>query len=661
MSALDLAETNKIRKALGLPLLGEAAPAEGPTFKEKSTADGSDEEVASTLETRAAEAGSNWNRKEQERQEQLRRNETKEKIRKAREKAERLRVLEGKGLGDADDAEVDTRSWLLGQKKRQKKIEKARAARLAEELAERERQAEYTEKDLAGVHVAHALDDFEGINGEAILTLADKEIGKGDEDDEEDELENAELRAKEKLEKNLEAKKRKRVYNPMDNDGEKSGILSQYDDELDPKKKRKLFTLSGDAVVAKPTLQVGVDQINGKKGMTFSLDSILGDDQPPASDYLEAKEIKVKKPKKKKEKSSRRKALDDEDIVTADSGANGDAMDIDGALSTKKAIDYDVNLDDMDLQSQLAKRRSEALKQKRLQKKKLTPEELARQLREEQPEEQEEEANDEEAGLIIDETTQFVANLRAPTPPPERKARKVSDANGAPPVKIDGDVNMEDRGSEDEDEDEEQDNQAESAAPANTNTTTGLDEEAAINDVGVGAILGMLNQRGLVKTSGAASKNDAFRHNQGFLQAKAGLEAEYERRLREARERERASGRIVSQKQREEENKMMNERMQLEKDRALAKLFAEYKPSVNITYKDEYGRDLGAKEAFRELSHQFHGKGSGKQKTEKKLKKIEDEKKREAMSALDSSQHTGMSSAMGATARKNRQAGVRLE
>ena len=56
----------------------------------------------------------------------------------------------------------------------------------------------------------------------------------------------------------------------------------------------------------------------------------------------------------------------------------------------------------------------------------------------------------------------------------------------------------------------------------------------------------------------------------------------------------------------------------------------------------------------------FLGKGSGKQKTEKRLKKIEEEKKREATSTLDSSQATGMNNAMGTTQRKNKQAGVRL-
>lgn len=47
-------------------------------------------------------------------------------------------------------------------------------------------------------------------------------------------------------------------------------------------------------------------------------------------------------------------------------------------------------------------------------------------------------------------------------------------------------------------------------------------------------------------------------------------------------------------------------------------------------------------------------------KEEKRLKKIEAEKMREAQSTLDASQATGMNNAMGATAKKNRQAGVRL-
>ena len=50
-----------------------------------------------------------------------------------------------------------------------------------------------------------------------------------------------------------------------------------------------------------------------------------------------------------------------------------------------------------------------------------------------------------------------------------------------------------------------------------------------------------------------------------------------------------------------------------------------YRPDVRLYYVDELGRNLSAKEAFRQLSHKFHGKGSGKKKTEKRAKKILEE------------------------------------
>ena len=50
-----------------------------------------------------------------------------------------------------------------------------------------------------------------------------------------------------------------------------------------------------------------------------------------------------------------------------------------------------------------------------------------------------------------------------------------------------------------------------------------------------------------------------------------------------------------------------------------------YKPDVKLEYIDDSGRLLSQKEAFRYLSHRFHGKGSGKKKTEKRGKKIEEE------------------------------------
>ena len=50
-----------------------------------------------------------------------------------------------------------------------------------------------------------------------------------------------------------------------------------------------------------------------------------------------------------------------------------------------------------------------------------------------------------------------------------------------------------------------------------------------------------------------------------------------------------------------------------------------YKPEFKLEYVDDSGRNLNQKEAFRQLSHRFHGKGSGKKKTEKRAKKMDED------------------------------------
>ena len=129
------------------------------------------------------------------------------------------------------------------------------------------------------------------------------------------------------------------------------------------------------------------------------------------------------------------------------------------------------------------------------------------------------------------------------------------------------------------------------------------------------------------------------------------------------RERDRQSGKLtgLSVKEREEHARWQNTQREHQTSiQAAAAFNREYKPDVNLKYIDDDGRSMNQKEAFKHLSHQFHGKGSGKMKTEKHLKKVADEKKREATSILDSSKATGMSNAQGAMGKKNKEAGVRL-
>ena len=684
--ALSIEQNNKIRVALGLkplPVPGAASSdADGPEFK-KSTDDASsgsedDEEPASTLETRTAEGFENWKKHQEEEEAKKKRQARHDAIRKAREAAQRMAKLEGKGLGESGDGELDTKSWLMQHKKLQKKVEKERARKLAEELAEREALAaqEYSAKDLAGVKVGHELADFDEEAGEQILTLKDTTIDENEEQG--DELENVALREAEKTRERLDLKKKKAGYNPMDGDGEGT-ILAQYDEEIDGKK-RKHFTLDSKPMSAEQREAKRQDVSSKLQTQKVSLDDIILPET--TSDYLEPSEIKVKKPKKKKAKTARRKQLDDDDIfpnvesaaeTPATEQSNGDSMDVDGdsrstSVAPKKRSSEDmIFADDEELRASLALQRRAAFKKR----KKVGPEELARQLREES----EQAANgmdvdkpeDEEPGLVIDETSEFVANLQRPTIP-ERRRRSVSHAPAEPTVKSPSEEPAEDvdmdrsyNDIEDEEDLKERIKREESTGMAEI-SRTGLEEEGTL-DQGLGSTLAMLKQRGLVEETNASDRNSLLRQRQRFLIEKQRREAEAEKRARQQRERDRASGKFdrMSARDREEYARWENKQRDQQDSRQMADVFnREYKPDVQLKYVDEHGRLMDQKEAFKHLSHQFHGKGSGKMKTEKHLKKIEDEKKREAMSTLDSSQHTGMNKSMGATARRNRQAGVRL-
>ncbi|RHZ50075.1 U4/U6-U5 snRNP complex subunit SNU66 [Aspergillus thermomutatus] len=663
--ALSIEQNNKIRVALGLkplPVPGADATS-GPVFKETREGSASEEdEPGSTLESRQALASENWKQLQDEAEAKRRREAKNAAIKRARDAAQRDRMLEGPTLGESGDVDMDTKSWLLQAKKRQKKIEKERALKLAQELEERERAAEYATADLAGLKVGHEVGDFEE-GEEHILTLKDTTIDENEEEG--DELENLNLREKEKVAERLELKKRKPVYDPTE---ENTGILAQYDEEIEGKK-RKRFTLDAQGFTVEEREAKRQEVSDKLKQNLVSLD--LGAiETTPVSDYMDVSEIKIKKPKKKKAKTTRQRVIDEDDIFpTTESTQNG-AMDVDASngepvpaprkWESRENVSF---VDDDDLQASLTRQRRAAFKKRQ----KVRPEDIARQLREEEsqtPMEAKDEET-EEPGLVIDETSEFVSNLQKPTLPERRERRRTTtpaESVKEEPVEDDADVDMERSYNDIEDEEDLKERIKREESQLQQISGTGLEEETTL-DQGLGATLNMLKQRGLVKPSDAVEHNALLRDRQRFLQEKTHLETEAEKRARQQRERDRASGKLdrMSAREREEHARWENKQRDQQDARHMAEVFnREYKPDVQLKYVDEFGRLMNQKEAFKHLSHQFHGKGSGRMKTEKRLKKIEEEKKREAMSALDSSQHTGMNNAMGATARKNRQAGVRL-
>lgn len=146
-------------------------------------------------------------------------------------------------------------------------------------------------------------------------------------------------------------------------------------------------------------------------------------------------------------------------------------------------------------------------------------------------------------------------------------------------------------------------------------------------------------------SSGMASTLNILRH-QGILAPAAGDQrdreavqlhrdlwlAEQRRRVAQRElDRLQARGSNKDQAQREYENRLREQ----QDSREQLEAFKHYKPDVKIEYHDEFGRTLTPKEAWKLLSHKFHGKGSGKMKTEKRLKKIAEEKKQLAMTSGD--------------------------
>lgn len=145
----------------------------------------------------------------------------------------------------------------------------------------------------------------------------------------------------------------------------------------------------------------------------------------------------------------------------------------------------------------------------------------------------------------------------------------------------------------------------------------GISDEPVLVGGGLSGALSLLRQQGLL-----AKADDSARE-------------------RERIQRERDTW-LSAQRRRIAEREMVRMRNRGGKDaaqqqdaREVAELFKDYKPDVNIVYYDEFGRQLTPKEAWKALSHRFHGKGSGRGKLEKRLKKIAEEKKREAMASGD--------------------------
>jgi U4/U6.U5 tri-snRNP-associated protein 1 len=144
---------------------------------------------------------------------------------------------------------------------------------------------------------------------------------------------------------------------------------------------------------------------------------------------------------------------------------------------------------------------------------------------------------------------------------------------------------------------------------------------------GMASTLNILRQQGILAQPSA----DQLEREKTQKQRDLWLADQRRRVAQRELEKLQSRGANKDQAQREYENRLREQ----QEARDNMEAFKNYKPDVNIVYYDEFGRSLTPKESWKALSHKFHGKGSGKMKTEKRLKKIAEEKKKEAMASGD--------------------------
>ncbi|KAF8507921.1 SART-1 family-domain-containing protein [Gautieria morchelliformis] len=658
--SISLEETNKIRVSLGLkPLTDDSAPAD----------------------TKDQTAEDNFaKRRERDAQERERRR-IQTGIAKIKNKRELNASLQGSTLGESDDVD-DTIKWIRRNKKKAKELARKRQEDL-ENLDKTYQGDDYTEKDLAGLKVSH---DFEALNeGEdRILTLKDSRIL----DNEEDELQNVELAEDERTKKNNELKIKKRDYTGYDdeefvagNEGMKRAVLAKYDEDISGISEGGFRLGGGAPKSSKPTRQM---QEEAAASVNKSLLSIDYAKNFEIMDYQQEGDIGFKKPKTKKKRPSRR-VVETDTVDTVSPPTENMDVDVKQTPSGRVRNLDDNFIDDEDLQAVLARQRRAKVKKA----KPLDPEEIARMIAEERVRDQTEEVmrldiqvkvendgsgpahdGDLKGGLEFDDTSEFVRAIQynpvvkeeqkptsLPAAPAESKQLTPARTRTDSPMETDEAFHELEAGEvviKEEDEDEE-DEAMLNAIEAAINTAEANGEGGA--EAEVSAFVLMLSQANMSRfskvgtsseqtfTSGMASTL-AIMRQQGILanpsadhlerervQLQRDLWLAEQRRRIAQRELDRAKSRGSNKDQatREYENRLREQH----EARDSLDHFKHYKPDVNIVYHDEFGRELTPKEAWKALSHRFHGKGSGKAKTEKRLKKIAEEKKKEAMASGD--------------------------
>ncbi|XP_069063948.1 U4/U6.U5 tri-snRNP-associated protein 1 [Pleurodeles waltl] len=649
-ASLSIEETNKLRAKLGLK------PLELNTVKQES---GSKEDPV------AAEVINPIALRQRE--------ELREKLAAAKEKRllnQKLGKI--KTLGEDELWLDDTVAWIERSRKVQVERDMAeRRAKLLQEMDEEfgvsnlvekafgQKKEGYSSRDLQGLTVEHSIDSFQE-GHTVVLTLKDKGVL---EEDDSDVLVNVNIVDREKAKKNTELKKKRPDYKPYEEEEsvddmamlKHKNVLSKYDEEIDGEKKKSFRLESGgnaDCSWEKELQHIRENLRNQAQSLDLPAMKIASEYYTP-----EEMDVKFKKTKRrvkrirKKEKALRvedllfgfemseedygsrirgrglwRSEPEEEleegeyyeigaeypDLFPQSDDRRVEKMDISDD-EEGKSPDSPVHIEEDEAELELQKQLEKGRKLKQLQQLKDSGEKVVDMVKKLEASKGREDDDDPEkkGAIVFNATSEFCRTLgEIPTyglagnrEDQEDLVDFDQEKEGSPDQNMDSD-GEENIGWSTVNLDEEQHQH-----DFSTSSTTILDEEPIVNR-GLAAALHLCQNKGLLETqvqkvARVKAPNKSLPSALYCIEDKMAIDDKYSRR---------EEYRGFTQEFKEKEG---------------------YRPDVKIEYVDETGRKLCPKEAFRQLSHRFHGKGSGKMKTERRMKKLEEEALLKKMSSSD--------------------------
>ena len=608
--SLSIEETNKLRQQIGLPLL--------PTTTTTNISSDSTEYK-------------NYEDYERERLQNLKNNQLIERINNAKFNSNKRKFLTNETIIDnAED--LDTDDWLnnLGESTESSKPHKKQKTTIVK--------SNLNDTGPTTTIIGHTTKELQSLGNNEILTLKDTDlINDDDEDGTGSILMNQDLSNKAKLKRNLAERKEAenikfngRHYR-RNNKEEEEEEEEEFND-IDGLLTNNKVIMSGSTIDLSSNTAKLPPPPNDKKKNMLAITNLFEDlDNDTLSNNNNIKSnvpIKMKKIKKKKDnnkkKSNKLKLLDDtikpvELLVETNIGNDDDIDDIENQLSNSIS-----NLRTKKLQTRLE----------------FTPEQLAEEISAnkrwefERKLEQENLKNNNNNNNVYNDTIGFLNNLET----------NILSESGE--VEVTANINEESADDDDEDDVKQQEVESKQTNPGVYSIVEEKqkEDEAPKFSGGLAETLKFLKSRNILDPESITTTNEELRQQElareeaikksELLKMKISIE---ERILKEELSKDKSYIRMPKIERSGYFEKLLDTRLKqkgiiIENNTGTTTKKTNlgmvqnnlkiYNPKVELTYKDELGNVLNTKQAYKQLSHKYHGTGLDKnKKKQEQLKK----------------------------------------